>query len=72
LGGDPSFGNFRVLRSTSSMKPSFHCRGDGPLGILGRENEDFPESIEMTSRDMASPYSRSLPGTPGNGYGKQL
>ncbi|XP_073915656.1 transmembrane channel-like protein 5 isoform X2 [Castor canadensis] len=52
----------------SSETPEMARRGDGPLGILGRENEDFPESIEMTSRDMASPYSRSLPGTPGNGY----
>ncbi|XP_004855863.1 transmembrane channel-like protein 5 isoform X1 [Heterocephalus glaber] len=42
--------------------------GNGPLGILGGETEDYPESIEMTSVKMANPYGHSLPGAPGNGY----
>ncbi|KAM6166308.1 transmembrane channel-like protein 5 [Erethizon dorsatum] len=57
-----------VLNRTSSVQLAFHCRGSGPLGILGGENEDYPESIEMTSVKMADPYGHSLPGAPGNGY----
>ncbi|XP_008575849.1 PREDICTED: transmembrane channel-like protein 5, partial [Galeopterus variegatus] len=53
-----------VLGRKSSIQPSFHLRGDGPLGILGRQNEDYPESIEMTSTKMVNPYSWSLPGIP--------
>ncbi|XP_010608369.1 transmembrane channel-like protein 5 isoform X1 [Fukomys damarensis] len=42
--------------------------GNGPLGLLGGENENYPENIEMTSVKMANPYGHSLPGAPGNGY----
>ncbi|XP_023560446.1 transmembrane channel-like protein 5 isoform X2 [Octodon degus] len=42
--------------------------GNGPSGILGGENEEYPESIEMTSVKMANPYGHALPGAPGNGY----
>uniref|UniRef100_A0A8C7BI90 Transmembrane channel-like protein n=1 Tax=Neovison vison TaxID=452646 RepID=A0A8C7BI90_NEOVI len=57
-----------VLSRTSSIRPSFRQRGDGPLGILGRENEDYPESIAMKSMGMANPYDRSVPRAPGDGY----
>uniref|UniRef100_A0A8D0T2J3 Transmembrane channel-like protein n=1 Tax=Sus scrofa TaxID=9823 RepID=A0A8D0T2J3_PIG len=45
---------------------------DGPLGILGREDGDYPENIEMTSTEMANPYSHSVPGAPDRGYEKKL
>uniref|UniRef100_A0AAA9S3C9 Transmembrane channel-like protein n=1 Tax=Bos taurus TaxID=9913 RepID=A0AAA9S3C9_BOVIN len=54
----------QMLSRTSSVQPSFHHEGVGPLGILGREDVDYPESIEMKSVGMANPY----PGAPGNGY----
>ncbi|KAI5762094.1 TMC5 [Gulo gulo luscus] len=57
-----------VLSRTSSIRPSFRHRGDGPLGILGRENEDYPESIAMKSMGMANPYDSSIPRAPGDGY----
>lgn len=66
------FWDFRVLSRTSSIRPSFRHRGDGPLGVLERENEDYPESIAMKSMGMANPYGDSVPGAPGNGYGKHL
>ncbi|XP_054445635.1 transmembrane channel-like protein 5 [Pteronotus mesoamericanus] len=52
-----------VLGRTSSIQPSFHHRGDSPLGLLARENEDYPESIEMQSVGMVNPYGHS-----DNGY----
>ncbi|XP_034878261.1 transmembrane channel-like protein 5 isoform X2 [Mirounga leonina] len=54
-----------VLSRTSSIRPSFRHRGDGPLGVLERENEDYPESIAMKSMSL---YGDSVPGAPGNGY----
>uniref|UniRef100_A0A8C4LUK5 Transmembrane channel-like protein n=1 Tax=Equus asinus asinus TaxID=83772 RepID=A0A8C4LUK5_EQUAS len=57
-----------LLNRTSSIQHSFRHGGDGPLGILEREYEDYPESIEMNSMEMANPYGRSVPGAPGNGY----
>lgn len=38
------------------------------MGILRRENEDYPGSFEMTSMEMENPRDRSLPGAPGMGY----
>lgn len=38
------------------------------MGILGREDGDNPENIEMTSMEMANPYSHSVPGAPDRGY----
>ncbi|XP_059011642.1 transmembrane channel-like protein 5 isoform X1 [Mustela lutreola] len=57
-----------VLSRTSLIRPSFRQRGDGPLGIFGRKNEDYPESIAMKSMGMANPYDSSVPGAPGDGY----
>ncbi|XP_070422718.1 transmembrane channel-like protein 5 isoform X1 [Equus przewalskii] len=57
-----------LLNRTSSIQHSFRHGGDGPLGILEREYEDYPQSIEMNSMEMANPYGRSVPGAPGNGY----
>ncbi|KAM9058485.1 transmembrane channel-like protein 5 isoform 2-T3 [Megaptera novaeangliae] len=57
-----------MLSRASSIQPSFHREGDDPLGILGRKDGDYPESIEMKSREMANPYSPSVPGAPGSGY----
>ncbi|XP_057605695.1 transmembrane channel-like protein 5 isoform X2 [Hippopotamus amphibius kiboko] len=59
-----------MLSRTSSIQPSFHRGGDGPLGILGKEDGDYPESIEMKSMEMANPYGHSvlLPGAHGHGY----
>lgn len=65
---DSSFWDCRMLSRTSSVQPSFHHEGVSPLGILGREDVDYPESIEMKSVGMANPY----PDAPGNGYGKHL
>ncbi|XP_014651808.1 PREDICTED: transmembrane channel-like protein 5 [Ceratotherium simum simum] len=56
------------LSRTSSIRPSFRHGDDGPLGILERENEGYPGSIEMNSMEMANPYGRSVPGAPGTGY----
>lgn len=61
-----------MLSRTSSIRPSFRHKGDGPLGIRGRENEDYPESIAMKTLEMANPYGNSVPGAPGDGYGKHL
>ena len=69
---EPSLWDFRMLSRTSSIRPSFHRGGDGPLGILGREDGDNPENIEMTSMEMANPYSHSVPGAPDRGYGEHL
>ncbi|XP_072609846.1 transmembrane channel-like protein 5 [Vulpes vulpes] len=52
-----------VLSRTSSFRPSLRHRGDGSLGIVGRENEDYPENIAMKSMNMAF-----VPGASGNGY----
>uniref|UniRef100_A0A673VV77 Transmembrane channel-like protein n=1 Tax=Suricata suricatta TaxID=37032 RepID=A0A673VV77_SURSU len=58
-----------ALSRTSSMQPSFRRRGDdGPLGILGRDSEDYPESIAMKPLEAANPYGHSVPGDPGSGY----
>ncbi|XP_059887815.1 transmembrane channel-like protein 5 isoform X2 [Delphinus delphis] len=57
-----------MLSRASSVQPSFHREGDSPFGILGRKDGDYPESIEMKSRETANPYSPSVPGAPGNGY----
>uniref|UniRef100_A0A8C3WB22 Transmembrane channel-like protein n=1 Tax=Catagonus wagneri TaxID=51154 RepID=A0A8C3WB22_9CETA len=57
-----------MLSRTSSIRPSFHRGGDGPLGILGREDGDYPEGIEMKPMEMANPYSRSVPRAPDIGY----
>ncbi|XP_068824829.1 transmembrane channel-like protein 5 isoform X3 [Capricornis sumatraensis] len=54
----------QMLSRTSSVQPPFHHEGVSPLGTLGREDVDYPESIEMQSVEMANPY----PGAPGNGY----
>ncbi|XP_059934505.1 transmembrane channel-like protein 5 isoform X2 [Mesoplodon densirostris] len=56
-----------MLSRASSIQPSFHREGESPLGT-GRKDGDYPESIEMKSREMANPYSPSVPGAPGNGY----
>lgn len=70
---DPSFWDFRGLSRTSSVQPSFRHRGNnGPLGILERENDDYPESIAMKSLEATNPYGHSVPGDPGSGYGKRL
>ncbi|XP_036923541.1 transmembrane channel-like protein 5 [Sturnira hondurensis] len=52
-----------VLSRTSSIQPSFHHGGDSSLGLLVRENEHYPESIEMQSMRMVNPYGHS-----DNGY----
>ncbi|XP_003790913.1 transmembrane channel-like protein 5 isoform X1 [Otolemur garnettii] len=57
-----------LLSATSSIQPSFHHRGNGSLGILRGENEDYPENIEMTSMGMAHSHRHPLPGAPGKGY----
>ncbi|XP_019608627.2 transmembrane channel-like protein 5 isoform X2 [Rhinolophus sinicus] len=57
-----------VLRRTAPIRSSFHHRGDSPLGILVRENEDDPESIEMNSMEMGNAYGLSVPGAPTIGY----
>ncbi|XP_032957775.1 transmembrane channel-like protein 5 [Rhinolophus ferrumequinum] len=57
-----------VLRRTAPIRSSFHHRGDSPVGILVRENEDDPESIEMNSMEMENPYGLSVPGAPTIGY----
>ncbi|XP_039741396.1 transmembrane channel-like protein 5 isoform X1 [Pteropus medius] len=57
-----------VLSQTSSIQPSSHHGGDGPLGILVRENEYYPESLEMRSMEMGNPYGHSVSGAPGSGY----
>uniref|UniRef100_A0A2K6LFK1 Transmembrane channel-like protein n=1 Tax=Rhinopithecus bieti TaxID=61621 RepID=A0A2K6LFK1_RHIBE len=57
-----------ALSRTSSIRPSFHHRSDGPLSNLWGENEDYPEGIEMASMEMENSYGHSLPGAPGNGY----
>ncbi|KAM9725733.1 transmembrane channel-like protein 5 isoform 1-T1 [Dama dama] len=54
----------QMLSRTSSVQPLFHHEGVSSLGILGREDVDYPESIEMKSVGMANLY----PGAPGNGY----
>uniref|UniRef100_A0A4W2G2N3 Transmembrane channel-like protein n=1 Tax=Bos indicus x Bos taurus TaxID=30522 RepID=A0A4W2G2N3_BOBOX len=54
----------QMLSRTSSVQPPFHYESVSPLGVLGREDVDYPESIEMKSVGMANPY----PGAPGNGY----
>ncbi|CAO2582976.1 Transmembrane channel-like protein 5 [Lemmus lemmus] len=43
-------------------------RSNGPFGMLGRENEGYPEGIEMASMEMAGQQGHSLPGDPRNGY----
>lgn len=60
---DPPCWDFRVLSRTSSVQPSFHRGVDGSLGILMRQDEDDPESIEMTSME-------EVPGAPHTGYGE--
>ncbi|XP_007087370.2 transmembrane channel-like protein 5 isoform X1 [Panthera tigris] len=55
-----------VFSRTSSIQPSFRRRGDSPSGILGRKNDDYPESIAMKSMETANPYD-SVPGAPGSG-----
>lgn len=57
-----------VLSRTSSIQPSSPHGGDGPLGILVRENEYYPESIEMRSMEMSNPYGHSVSGAPSSGY----
>ncbi|XP_037670394.1 transmembrane channel-like protein 5 isoform X2 [Choloepus didactylus] len=57
-----------VLTRTSQIQPTIRHQSDVPLGTLGRENEDDPESIEMTSMEMANPCGPSVPGAPGSGY----
>uniref|UniRef100_A0A2K6G9Z5 Transmembrane channel-like protein n=1 Tax=Propithecus coquereli TaxID=379532 RepID=A0A2K6G9Z5_PROCO len=57
-----------VLSRTSSVQSMFHHRIDGPLVIHRRENEDYPENIEMTSMEMTDSYGHSLPGAPRKGY----
>ncbi|KAM9208173.1 transmembrane channel-like protein 5 [Dugong dugon] len=57
-----------VLSRTSQIQPLVHHRDDGPLGITGRENEDYSESIEMTSVGMANPYGLFQPDASKNGY----
>uniref|UniRef100_A0AC11BQ04 Transmembrane channel like 5 n=1 Tax=Ovis aries TaxID=9940 RepID=A0AC11BQ04_SHEEP len=54
----------QMLNRTSSVQPPYHHEGVSPLGTLGREDVDYPESIEMQSVEMANPY----PGAPDNGY----
>ncbi|XP_019324269.1 transmembrane channel-like protein 5 isoform X2 [Panthera pardus] len=60
-----------VFSRTSSIQPSFRRRGDSPSGILGRKNDDYPESIAMKSMETANPYD-SVPGAPGSGCGQKL
>ncbi|XP_051005345.1 transmembrane channel-like protein 5 [Acomys russatus] len=43
-------------------------RSNGPLGTLGRESEDYPESIEMAPVEMVGLWGHALPGDPKNGY----
>ncbi|XP_013373157.1 PREDICTED: transmembrane channel-like protein 5 isoform X1 [Chinchilla lanigera] len=69
LWGKPDYPGAKDGHGYSSSETRKMTRwGSGPLGILGGENEDYPESIEMTSVEMANPYGHSLPGDPGNGY----
>lgn len=72
LDTDSLFLDFRVLSRMSSIQPSSHHEGDRPLGILMRENAYYPESIEMRSMEMGSPYGHSMSGAPRSGYGKHL
>lgn len=58
----------KVLSRMSSIQPSSHHEGDRPLGILMRENAYYPESIEMRSMEMGSPYGHSMSGAPRSGY----
>ncbi|KAF6127720.1 transmembrane channel like 5 [Phyllostomus discolor] len=52
-----------VLSRTSSIQPSIHHGGNSSLGLIVRENEDYPENIEMQSMRMVNPYGHS-----DNGY----
>ncbi|XP_041522634.1 transmembrane channel-like protein 5 isoform X2 [Microtus oregoni] len=54
---DHGYGSSKVIR-----------RSNGPFGMLGRENEDYPEGIEMAPMEMAGQQGHSLPGDPRNGY----
>ncbi|XP_017656305.1 transmembrane channel-like protein 5 isoform X2 [Nannospalax galili] len=52
----------------SSKTPEITRRSNDPLNVLGRQNEDYHESIEMASMEMAGPQGHVLPGNPRNGY----
>ncbi|KAM5227725.1 transmembrane channel-like protein 5 [Ctenodactylus gundi] len=67
--GEPDYPGVKDDHDRGSSGTQKMTRGtNGPLGILGRDNEDYPEVIEMTSVAMANPYGHSLPGAPGSGY----
>ncbi|KAM6155696.1 transmembrane channel-like protein 5 [Rhynchocyon petersi] len=57
------FWDFRI----SQIQPLVHHRGDEFLSVAGRE-DDYPESFEMRSLEVAKSQSHSEPGAPGNGY----
>ncbi|KAK1344855.1 hypothetical protein QTO34_013559 [Cnephaeus nilssonii] len=50
-------------RELLSRTSSVHHGRVSPLGLLARQNEEYPENIEMKSMEMANPYGRS-----DNGY----
>ncbi|XP_075384218.1 transmembrane channel-like protein 5 [Tenrec ecaudatus] len=52
-----------MLRRTSQIQPSAHDQG-----FIGRQNGDYPESIEMTSVEMVNSYGHFEPCAPGRGY----
>ncbi|XP_054570766.1 transmembrane channel-like protein 5 isoform X3 [Eptesicus fuscus] len=50
-------------RELLSRTSSVHHGRVSPLGLLARQNEEYPENIEMKSMEMANPYGLS-----DNGY----
>ncbi|XP_058537216.1 transmembrane channel-like protein 5 isoform X1 [Ochotona princeps] len=52
--------------SSESLEAS--RRDNGPLGILGGNHEDYPETVEMVPMGTANPDGLFLLGAPGSGY----
>uniref|UniRef100_A0A8C8TCF4 Transmembrane channel-like protein n=1 Tax=Peromyscus maniculatus bairdii TaxID=230844 RepID=A0A8C8TCF4_PERMB len=62
--GEPDYPGAEEDHGYGSSKLGVIRRRNGPLGMLRRENEDYPEGIEMASMAMAGPQAHS----PRNGY----
>ncbi|MBZ3882489.1 Transmembrane channel-like protein 5 [Sciurus carolinensis] len=66
--GEPDYPGAKNGPGYGSSETQEMIRSNGPLGILRRESEDYPGSIEMTSMEVADPHEQSLPGAPVDGY----
>lgn len=64
--GEPDYPDAEESHGYGSSK--IIRRTNGPFGMLGRENEDYPEGIEMAPMEMEGQQGHSLPGDPRNGY----